>query len=198
MLMIHHNVIEHLPDQLRHPIGKRYILENSPQLLAVLRRYGVKLVFTGHLHIQDVAYSQGVYDITTGSLVSYPHPYRVLEFKQDNYGRQWLEIISHRIETVPDFPNLQHLSRQWMGDRSFPFIVKLLTQHPLNLPLALAEKLAPGLRDFWANIADGDALLDYPQFPPSLRRHIQTYGVMADGVPTFIDNHSSLLLGDWN
>lgn len=198
MVMIHHNVIEHLPDQLRHPIGKRYILENSPQLLAVLRRYGVKLVFTGHLHIQDVAYSQGVYDITTGSLVSYPHPYRVLEFKQDNYGRQWLEIISHRIETVPDFPNLQHLSRQWMGDRSFPFIVKLLTQHPLNLPLALAEKLAPGLREFWANIADGDALLDYPQFPPSLRRHIQTYGVMADGVPTFIDNHSSLLLGDWN
>ncbi|MDH6057102.1 metallophosphoesterase family protein [Umezakia ovalisporum] len=196
MVMVHHNVVEHLPEQLRHPIGKRYILENSPHLLQILRRYGVKLVFTGHLHIQDIACSQGVYDITTGSLVSYPHPYRVLEFRQDNYGRNWLQIISHRIETLPDFPNLQHLSRQWMGDRSFPFLVKLLTQHPLNLPLSQAEKLAPGLRDFWANIADGDALLDYPQFPPDVRRHIQTYGARASGIPTLIDNHSTLLLGE--
>ncbi|MDB9305011.1 metallophosphoesterase [Nodularia spumigena CS-591/12] len=195
LVMVHHNVVEHLPEQSRHPLGKRYMLENSPQLLEILRRYGVKLVFTGHLHIQDVACSQGVYDITTGSLVSYPHPYRVFEFQQDNYGREWLQILSYRVETVADFPNLQHFSRQWMGDRSFPFLVKLLTQYPLNLPLADAENLAIGLRDFWANIADGDALLDYPHFPPAVRRHIQTYGAIASGIPTLIDNNSTLLLG---
>ena len=195
LVMVHHNVVEHLPEQSRHPLGKRYMLENSAQLLEILRRYGVKLVFTGHLHIQDVACSQGVYDITTGSLVSYPHPYRVFEFQQDNYGREWLQILSHRVETVADFPNLQHFSRQWMGDRSFPFLVKLLTQYPLNLPLADAENLAIGLRDFWANIADGDALLDYPHFPPAVRRHIQTYGAIASGIPTLIDNNSTLLLG---
>jgi 3',5'-cyclic AMP phosphodiesterase CpdA len=199
LVMVHHNVVEHLPEQSRHPLGKRYILENSGELLRILRRYQVKLVFTGHLHIQDVAYSQGVYDITTGSLVSYPHPYRVCEFQQDNYGRQWLQIKSHRVETVPNFPNLQDLSRQWMGDRSFPFLVKLLTQYPLHLPLAQAEELAPQLRDFWANIADGDALLDYPEFPPTVRHHIQTYGAIDKGIATLIDNHSSLLLGsgDW-
>ncbi|MDB9317875.1 metallophosphoesterase family protein [Nodularia spumigena] len=195
LVMVHHNVVEHLPEQSRHPLGKRYMLENSPQLLEILRRYGVKLVFTGHLHIQDVACSQGVYDITTGSLVSYPHPYRVFEFQQDNYGREWLQILSYRVETVADFPNLQHFSRQWMGDRSFPFLVKLLTQYPLNLPLADAENLAIGLRDFWANIADGDALLDYPHFPAAVRRHIQTYGAIASGIPTLIDNNSTLLLG---
>jgi len=53
------------------------ILENAPELLQLLRDSGVQLVFTGHLHVQDIAYCQGVYDITTGSLVSYPHPYRV-------------------------------------------------------------------------------------------------------------------------
>jgi hypothetical protein len=90
---------------------------------------------------------------------------------------------------------LQNLSRQWMGDRSFPFLVKLLTQYPLYLPLAQAEELAPQLRDFWANIADGDALLDYPEFPPTVRHHIQTYGAINRGIPTLIDNHSSLLLG---
>lgn len=195
LVMVHHNVIEHLPEQSRHPIGKRYILQNAAELLNILRNYGVKLVFTGHLHIQDVAYSQGVYDITTGSLVSYPHPYRVFEFQEDNYGREWLQIQSYRVETVPEFPHLQHLSRQWMGDRSFPFLVKLLTQQPLNLPLTVAEKIAPDLRDFWANVADGDALLDYPQFPLEVRRHLQSYGAMASGIPTLIDNHSTLLLG---
>lgn len=195
LVMVHHNVIEHLPEQSRHPIGKRYILQNAEELLNILRNYGVKLVFTGHLHVQDVAYSQGVYDITTGSLVSYPHPYRVFEFQQDNYGREWLQIQSYRVETVPEFPDLQNLSRQWMGDRSFPFLVKLLTQHPLNLPLTVAEKIAPDLRDFWANVADGDALLEYPQFPLEVRRHLQSYGAMASGIPTLIDNHSTLLLG---
>lgn len=204
LVMIHHNVVEHLPNQSSHPMANRYMLENAPELLHLLQQYRVKLVFTGHLHVQDVACSQGIYDITTGSLVSYPHPYRVLEFRRDNDGREWLEILSHRVESVPDFPNLQQSSRQWMGDRSFPFLIKLLTLPPLSLPLAQAEELAPSLRDFWATIADGDAVLDYPHFPLEVRRHIQAYGAMAtpnpgiatNDSPILIDNNSTLLLAN--
>ena len=195
LVMIHHNVIEHLPDQSRHPMANRYMLENAPELLQVLRHYGVRLIFTGHLHVQDVAYSEGVYDITTGSLVSYPHPYRVLEFHQDKYGRKWLQILSYRVESVPDFPNLQQTSRQWMGDRSQPFLVKLLTLPPLNLPLAQAEELAPSLRDFWANIASGDALFDYAHFPQPVGRYFEKYGAIStSGTPSLIDNNTTLLL----
>ncbi|MCC5660487.1 metallophosphoesterase [Nostoc sp. XA010] len=203
LVMVHHNVVEHLPNQSSHPLANRYMLSNSAELLQLLRRYGVKLVFTGHLHIQDIAYSDGVYDITTGSLVSYPHPYRVLEFHRDNQGKESLQIISHRVESVPEFPDLQQSSRQWMGDRSFPFLIKLLTHSPLNLPLSQAKKLAPSLREFWATIADGDAVLDYPHFPLEVRRYIQSYGALAqpnpamdnNGTPTLIDNNSTLLLG---
>jgi 3',5'-cyclic AMP phosphodiesterase CpdA len=201
LVMVHHNVVEHLPNQSNHPLANRYMLGNSAELLELLRRYGVKLVFTGHLHIQDVAYSQGVYDITTGSLVSYPHPYRVLEFHRDNQGKEWLEILSHRVESVPELPDLQQSSRQWMGDRSFPFLIKLLTHSPLNLPLSQAKKLAPSLRDFWATIADGDAVLDYPDFPLEVRRYIQTYsasqpnpGMTTNGNLNMIDNNTTLLL----
>ncbi|MEH2347140.1 MAG: metallophosphoesterase [Nostoc sp.] len=202
LVMVHHNVVEHLPNQSNHPLANRYMLANSPELLQLLRRYGVKLVFTGHLHVQDIAYSDGVYDITTGSLVSYPHPYRVLEFHRDNQGKESLQIVSHRVDSVPDFPDLQQSSRQWMGDRSFPFLIKLLTHSPLNLPLSQARKLAPGLRDFWATIADGDAVLDYPQFPLEVRRYIETYnasaqpnpGIATSGTLTLIDNNSTLLL----
>ncbi|BAY64781.1 hypothetical protein NIES22_48810 [Calothrix brevissima NIES-22] len=195
LVMIHHNVVEHLPNQSCHPMANRYMLQNAKELLQLLQRYGVNLVFTGHLHVQDVAHRGGVYDITTGSLVSYPHPYRVLEYHSDNFGRQWLQILSHRVESVPDFPDLQQLSKQWMGDRSFPFLMKLLTLPPLNLPTQQAEELAPSLRDFWATIADGDGLLDFPQFPQKLRRYMQKYGaISAGGTPTFIDNNSTILL----
>ncbi|MEH2072413.1 MAG: metallophosphoesterase [Nostoc sp.] len=201
LVMVHHNVVEHLPNQSNHPLANRYMLANSAQMLQLLKRYGVKLVFTGHLHVQDVAYSDGVYDITTGSLVSYPHPYRLLEFHRDNQGKEWLQILSYRVESVPDFPNLQQSSRQWMGDRSFPFLIKLLTNSPLNLPLSQAKELAPSLRDFWATIADGDAVLDYPHFPIEVQRYIQTYGasqpnsgIATGGTLTLIDNNSTLLL----
>ncbi|BAY08433.1 metallophosphoesterase family protein [Calothrix sp. NIES-2098] len=197
LVMVHHNVVEHLPNQSCHPMANRYMLENARELVQLLQRYEVNLVFTGHLHVQDVAYANGVYDITTGSLVSYPHPYRVLEYHRDNYGRQWLQILSHRVNSVPNFPNLQQLSRQWMGDRSFPFLMKLLTLPPLNLPTDQAQELAPSLRDFWATIADGDALLDFPQFPCKVRRYIQKYSAIASGgTPTFIDNNSTILLDD--
>ncbi|MBR8839921.1 MAG: metallophosphoesterase [Stigonema ocellatum SAG 48.90 = DSM 106950] len=195
LVMVHHNVIEHLPNQSRHPMANRYMLENAPELLQVLRHHGVRLIFTGHLHVQDVAYSDGVYDITTGSLVSYPHPYRVLEFHQDNHGREWLQIVSHRVESVPDFPNLQESSRQWMGDHSVPFLLKLLTLPPLNLPLAQAQELAPSLREFWANIADGDALFNYTHFPQQVGRYFEKYGAIAPcGTPSLIDNNTTLLL----
>ncbi|MBU7584779.1 MAG: metallophosphoesterase [Nostoc sp. TH1S01] len=195
LVMIHHNVVEHIPQQSRHPMGNRYMLQNAPKLLKLLRQYKVKLVFTGHLHVQDIACSDGVYDITTGSLVSYPHPYRVFEFRQDDYGREWLQVLSHRVESVPDFPDLQNLSKQWMGDRSLPFLMKFLTHPPLNLPSEQAQAIAPSLRDFWSKIADGDALFDYPQFPQNVRHYIQAYSAIARcGTPHFIDNNSTLLL----
>ncbi len=194
LVMVHHNVVEHLPDQAHHPLASRYMLENAPELLKILGKYGVKLVFTGHLHIQDIACSQGLYDITTGSLVSYPHPYRVLQYRS-GVEHHTLEISSHRVESVTDFPQLQDFSRQWMGERSLPFLLKLLTLPPLNLPLAQAEVFAPQIRDFWAKMANGDALFDFPQFPPSVQHFFEQCSAKdAYGTPRLIDNHATLLL----
>ncbi|HEY9741850.1 MAG TPA: metallophosphoesterase [Coleofasciculaceae cyanobacterium] len=195
LVMIHHNVLEHLPGQTHHPIGRRYMLDNAPVLRKILKKAGVNLVFTGHLHVQDVAYHEGIYDITTGSLVSYPHPYRILQLRTDDQGNRWLQIESYHVESVPGWENLLHTSREWMGDRSHPFMLKLLTAEPLNLPVADAEKLVPSLRYFWANIAAGDALFDFPDFSPATRRYFEAFSATnSDGKPLLIDNHTTLLL----
>ena len=76
-VMIHHNIIEHLPNQSNHILGKRYMLDNAARLLNLLEQYQVKFIFTGHLHIQDIAQHRDIYEITTGSLITYPHPYRI-------------------------------------------------------------------------------------------------------------------------
>ncbi|MBD1862602.1 MULTISPECIES: metallophosphoesterase [Trichocoleus] len=195
LVMLHHNVVEHLPNQSQHPLGRRYMLDNAPTLLQMLQDAGVQLVFTGHLHVQDIAQHQGIYEITTGSLVSYPHPYRVLQFHRDRQGRQWLQVESHRVDAVPDWPQLQQASRQWMGDRSHPFMLKLLTQPPLNLPPEEAEILLPSLRYFWAKIADGDALFDFSHFPLAAQQYFESFSATNRwGSPALIDNHSTLLL----
>lgn len=195
LVMVHHNVVEHLPRQTDHPLGRRYMLENAPALRKILRDAGVNLVFTGHLHVQDVAYDEGIYDITTGSLVSYPHPYRILQVRTDEQGKRWLEIESHQIKSIPGWENLPQVSREWLGDRSYPFMLKLLTAEPLSLPVADAEKLAPSLRYFWADIAAGDTLFDFPEFYPDARHYFEAFGATtSDGKPALIDNYTVLLL----
>jgi hypothetical protein len=154
----------------------------------------VQLLFTGHLHVQDVAQQQGLYEITTGSLVSYPHPYRILEFQQDDQGRH-LQIESGRVNSVAGWTDLLHQSREWMGDRSFSFILKLLTQPPLNLPVEEAEQLAPELRYFWADIADGDAVFDFSHLPSPVQKFLAAFSAMSSsGQPQQIDNFATLEL----
>ncbi|WP_416665772.1 metallophosphoesterase family protein [Egbenema bharatensis] len=195
LVMVHHNVIEHLPGQSSNPLGQRYMLENAPALLDILQGADVKLLLTGHLHVQDIAYQQGMYEITTGSLVSYPHPYRVLAFQQDYQGRQRVQVESGRVTEVPGWDNLAHHSREWLGDRSFEYMVRLLTQPPLNLPRNEAETFAPALRYFWADIAAGDAMFHFPDFPAKLNHYFQQFGAInQDGKPHPIDNFTLLTL----
>ena len=195
LVLVHHNVVEHLPGQSHHPLGRRYMLDNAPVLRKILKAAGVQLVFTGHLHVQDIACHEGIYDITTGSLVSYPHPYRILELRTDEQGKRWLQIESHRVKSVPGWENLPQVSREWIGDRSYPFMLKLLTAEPLNLSTADAEKLVPSLRYFWADLADGDTLFDFPDFFPAARRYFEAFSATSDGKPALIDNHTTLLVG---
>ncbi|MEM6252199.1 MAG: metallophosphoesterase [Cyanobacteria bacterium P01_D01_bin.156] len=195
LVMLHHNALEHLPRQSRSRMGQRYMVKNANELVQRLQAANVSLMFTGHLHVQDIAQAGQLYEITTGSLVSYPHPYRICELNLNEEGGQQLNIVSHRIESVPDWPTLQATSQQWMGDRSLPFMMKLLTSSPLKLSPEEAEQYAPALRDFWAGIAGGDALFDFPELPINVQRYVQSFSALtADGQPHCIDNNATLQL----
>ena len=190
MMMIHHNVIEHLPDQSNHILGRRYMLENASRLRSLLKKYNVKFIFTGHLHVQDIVQDDNLYEITTGSLITYPHPFRILELNDDR-----LTIESKQIKTLEVMDNFAQFTQEWMGDRSFPFMMKVLTSEPLNLPEETAKQYAPHLKNLWSRVAQGDQLLDFPALPANVNHYLQQFGAIdRDGQPKLIDNNLEIEL----
>lgn len=195
MVMVHHNVLEHLPGQAQHPLGQRYILRNRQALIEILQSAGANLILTGHLHVQDVAREGGLWEITTGSLVSYPHPYRIVTVTPEETGALKMALETRKVTTLEDWSDLQGTSLQWMRDRSEPFMVKLLTSQPFNLPVEKAVQYAPVLKDFWARIANGDAQFSYSQLPEDVNRHLRLFGAVDDlGCYCPIDNNAALIL----
>ena len=195
LVMLHHNVLEHLPGQSHHRMGKRYMLDNAPELVAILEAANVSLMFTGHLHVQDIARRDTLYEITTGSLVSYPHPYRIVQVLRDGDrpNAATLQIESRQVQSLPGWENLGQRSREWMGDRSPSFMLQFLTAPPISLPPKAAQKLLPDLRNFWADISAGDAHFTFEHLPPTVRRHLQRFSALdAEGNYHPIDNNTVL------
>jgi len=89
IVMMHHNISEHFTGEEKY-FGE-YIVDNYPEVSRLFAEYNARLVFTGHYHAQDITlqrYSGGKYlfDIETGSLVTYPCPYRVVTLGGSSAG----------------------------------------------------------------------------------------------------------------
>lgn len=195
MVMVHHNVLEHLPDQASNKLGRRYMIKNASALVSRLKAAKVPVAFTGHLHVQDIAQSDDFYAITTGSLVSYPHPYRLISATTGDAGECSLTVESKRIESVEDWPTLQQTSKDWMCDRSLPFITRLLTEPPLSLSPKQAIRYAQQAKDFWATVAAGDATFNYDDMPVAAQQYFCRYNAVDEkGQTRFIDNNAVLTL----
>jgi len=81
--MTHFNVLEHF--LVEGFVVGQLCIDQYRKLSAMLADAGVKYVFTGHEHTNDIAYAatpkgSKIYDIETGSLTSYPNAYREVVF----------------------------------------------------------------------------------------------------------------------
>jgi predicted phosphodiesterase len=182
LVMVHHNLLEHLPFQRLNPILSDYVLPTDA-LAQVLKGYSA-MVFTGHLHVQDIAQQGDLYEITTGSLVSYPHPYRLLHWEDGK-----LQVETRHIQNLPDWPNLPKISLERMAQGSHHYMIRWLSG-ALDIPQAEAANYAEPLRYFWATIAAGDAQFDFPDLPANVQAFMAQFN---DQPPA--DNDTILPLG---
>ncbi len=103
LVMMHHGLLEHYPNNKR--FFAAYVIEDDEKIRDMFIKYGVRLVFSGHFHSQDVALkrlSEGfIYDIETGSLVTYPCPYRIVSITTD----QKMKVSTKKIQAIASKEN---------------------------------------------------------------------------------------------
>ena len=103
--MMHHGLVEHMPYQ--STFMPDYLIDNWKNNAETLADNGLKVIFTGHFHSNDITQlttlkGNKIYDIETGSLAGYPFPYRLMTLKDNK-----LNIESFFIDSIPGKPNLQ-------------------------------------------------------------------------------------------
>ncbi|MEJ7588599.1 MAG: metallophosphoesterase [Ferruginibacter sp.] len=95
--MMHHNLVEHYAGQATLDPG--YVVDDWQNVAKSLMDAGLKIIFTGHYHANDISsYTQNgkeITDIETGSLVTAPIPYRIITLKKD-----MLEVKSTTVKSI--------------------------------------------------------------------------------------------------
>jgi len=111
--MMHHGALEHYKDQKK--LYGEYVVNDFKKVSALLAEYGARIVFTGHFHAQDSTLKrfsdkEFLIDIETGSLVTYPCPYRTINISAD----QVLSVRSDFITGIPSRSDYKQYSKDYV------------------------------------------------------------------------------------
>lgn len=104
LAFMHHGLMEHYPENEKY-YGE-YVVDNSETVTRLLAGYGVRMVFTGHFHAQDITVkhvdepSGCVLDVETGSLATWPCPYRLVKISDQGA----CSIESRFIDSIESMP----------------------------------------------------------------------------------------------
>ena len=137
--MTHWQILEHFDGLASIEPASRF--EKPDELRDLLMHNGVHLVLTGHFHVSGITTfrdttgltQDSLVEITTGSPITYPCPYRWMTLAKD---RKSIEVTTEYINSLPGIADdLNTYSREWMRE------------HTANLIPSLAHR-------FWGKILD--------------------------------------------
>ena len=117
-------------------------MKDADALRDSLLHHHVHLVLTGHFHVNAISTYRdtlstsmdSIVEISTGSLVTFPCPYRWLTISEN---REEVTVESAALTAIGNIPDLRTYSREWMRE------------HTSNLIPSLARKLWGKLLDKW-------------------------------------------------
>jgi 3',5'-cyclic AMP phosphodiesterase CpdA len=154
LIAVHHTLLDQSPAErpghMLYSSFKHWRISDSAPLLECLKRHGVQLVLSGHLHAQSVNVADGLYNLVTSATVSYPHAWRLLTFTA-----QAIHVESRSLAAIPSCPELQQQSRQWMAEG----MGLLIRQKVASLPMVggMAGQLGDYISSsgWWPRFCDG-------------------------------------------
>jgi metallophosphoesterase superfamily enzyme len=147
LAMMHHGLVEHYTGQ--GTIDPGYVTDNWQTNADKLIDAGLKIVFTGHYHANDITMrakgNNELFDIETGSLVTPPSPFRMI--KMDPY---FMNIDTKHITSiaVPFTPGINFVtySNMFLSGHA-EGIFNYLLPSKYGVPEAVAGKIAPYFRN---------------------------------------------------
>jgi 3',5'-cyclic AMP phosphodiesterase CpdA len=188
--MVHHGVVEHYVGQEKN-YGE-YVLDDFPAVSKLLAMYNARLVFTGHYHAQDITLARWpepnkfVFDIETGSLVTYPAPYRIVTIG----ASQEAAIRTKHVESIRSHPDdFQEYARAYVQSGIEGIATRAIMGYKVNQ--GEAEKLAGQVAQAFVAHYAGDEKL-----PPS-QEAMQTKGLSIPGW-VVVNFRKDLVIGLWN
>lgn len=119
--MTHWQILEHFDEQATLESSCRF--NNADELRDNLMHHGVHLVLTGHFHVNGITIfrdttgltNDSLVEITTGSPITYPCPYRWLTLSND---RKQVAVATDYINSISTIPDLTTSSREWMYEHT--------------------------------------------------------------------------------
>ena len=110
--MMHHHAVQHIDKE--QTLMPNYIVANATDVREQLMDAGIHLILTGHLHVNDIALNHNraatdsIYEIATGSAITYPFAYRLLTPSKDLKS---MKVETDYITSTPSCRNLKELGR---------------------------------------------------------------------------------------
>jgi UDP-2,3-diacylglucosamine pyrophosphatase LpxH len=108
IVMMHYSLIEHFTGQSANPGTDEYILDNGAEVSRLLADSSVAVIFTGHFHANDISQFKSpsgniIYDIETGSVLTYPHSYRIINLFNSKINIETKNITNVKYNNIADF-----------------------------------------------------------------------------------------------
>jgi predicted MPP superfamily phosphohydrolase len=190
IVMVHHGIVEHYVGQEKN-FGE-YLLDDYPVVSKLLAAYNARLAFTGHYHAQDITLARWtepdkfIFDVETGSLVTYPAPYRTVSID----ASQKAAIQTKHIQSIQSHPDdFQEYARAYALSGIQGIATQTIMRYKVNQ--AEAEKLAGQVAQAFLAHYAGDENL------PAGQEALQTSGLSIPGW-VVVNFRKNLVIGLWH
>ena len=120
VLVQHHNIVQHYDAQ--STLQGDYIVADYEKVSKQMMQHGIHMAFTGHTHLQDIAQYRALtdnaqldslVDVATGSVISYPNPWRTI--KVDNNFTEW-QINTEYVTSIPSLSDVKSTCYKRLND----------------------------------------------------------------------------------
>lgn len=146
--MAHWQILEHFDQQATLESSCRF--SNADELRDELMHHGVRLVLTGHFHVNGITTfrdttgltNDSLVEITTGSPITYPCPYRWLTISED---RKRVAVETDYIRSLGNIADFTTYSREWMYEHTQNMVPGLATRAWSKVFAKWDEKIVPML-----------------------------------------------------